>query len=324
MKITTQKNFLENWVTQDIKTSTVKHFYNTYLPILKWIADNNQSRPYHNTRHLIGAGVIAFYLCKELGVKENIAEIVIAALVHDFHHQGKPDDKVNIRHSIHSLNQLGFWQTFPDVNYALVEKFVKFTEYDFDNPKPKVPTVHGEAFRILRDADQLYATIYLDEEIFMGLYSEIGVRFGQSRAEFIQRNIDYIKLLNLYSYPAWKLHGLYLGEAVETCMRMGTSEKGEEKKASVTEQKVIAAKLHTGHLKKDQSEDLEFLSGISGFVSAAFHRENVGNVAGKNVYGYWFDCVFDAKVTTVREIKKIKYRKRYAFTNIEKVIGVIK
>lgn len=204
-------------------------FFNKYRSIMEWVNSHNVSRPYHSTRHLIGVGVLTGYLLSsavqgQYGISEkDIESAVVAGFLHDFCHQGEKDDWKNIEHALEQIERLGFWQAFPKVNKTLVTLLVGFTHYDFDNPFPQYPggTTMRFLFGTIRDADQLYAMSYLDEDIFNGLYQEIGVRFGQTREVFTKRNIEYISNLKFYTALGAAHAKKYRAIAQGTCHYFG-------------------------------------------------------------------------------------------------------
>lgn len=222
-------NFWGTYSLEEFNPIWGRQFFNRYNGMMQWVDKHNIGRPYHSTRHLIGVGVLTGYLLSfavqgQYGISEkDIESAVVAGFLHDFCHQGEKDDWKNIEYALQQVERLGFWQAFPTVNKTLVTLLIGFTHYDFDSPFPQYPG--GATMRLLfgtiRDADQLYAMSYLDENIFNGLYQEIGVRFGQTREEFTKRNIDYISNLKFYTLRGEMHAKKYRAIAQGTCHYFG-------------------------------------------------------------------------------------------------------
>lgn len=159
---------------------------------------NSYVGKYHNTDHLIGTGYIIYLMLKYKGRTDSayFDSIVIAGLFHDYCYLGEKDDRINIEHSKAMLRLLAFER--PDLfnkDYLpLIEELIDFTHYDFDNPTPEVPRNASQRihFSIMRDADQIYASLFFSKEMFEQLYEDIGKRFNYTREEFVIRNKNYV------------------------------------------------------------------------------------------------------------------------------------
>ncbi|CAM8750932.1 phosphohydrolase [Klebsiella phage vB_KpM_Centimanus] len=232
-------NFWETYSLVEFDPIWGRQFFNRYNGMMQWVDKHNIGRPYHSTRHLIGVGVLTGYLLKSAVhsqywiSEEDIEAAVVAGFLHDFCHQGEKDDWKNIGHALEQIERLGFWQAFPKVNKTLVTLLIGFTHYDFGDPFPQYPggTTMRYLFGIIRDADQLYAMSYLDEDIFNGLYQEIGVRFGQTREEFTKRNIDYIANLKFYTLRGATHAKKYQVIAQDNCQYFGLTAQGNNNEA---------------------------------------------------------------------------------------------
>lgn len=229
-------SFWATYALEDFSPIWGRQFFNQYGKIMQWVEEQNISRPYHSTRHLIGVGVLVSHLLSNVSLtyyrltEKDRESAVIAGLLHDFCHQGEKNDWKNIEHAFQRLEQLGFWRQFPTVDKTLVTLLIGFTHYDFDDPFPQYPggSVLRYLFGIIRDADQLYAMTYLDEEIFDGLYQEIGVRFGQTREAFTERNVRYIKGLNFYTAVGAEHAEKYKETAINKCQQFLLNKQGDE------------------------------------------------------------------------------------------------
>lgn len=207
-------------------TFSLRAFYNQWHQVIDWVEEHNTGRPYHSTRHLIGVGVITDIILSASRVGHNWPNktvrqaAILAGLLHDFCHLGEKDDWKNIEHVFKELNRLGFWSRFPDFDKTLTTLLIGFTHYNFDDPFPQYPgsSTMRFLFGTIRDADQLYAMTYLDKEIFHGLYQEIGVRFGQTLAEFTDRNIKYIDSVKFYTAYGDEMAKTYREEAKKNCL----------------------------------------------------------------------------------------------------------
>lgn len=125
------------------------------------------SMPYHGTPHLYVVALGAH----ELALMENLPEdevrnVVLAALFHDFNHQYSTDDSVNIKCAVEAVRE-----HLSAFDVERIECLVSSTRF----PYVAVPQDISEG--IMRDADIIYSTLLVpDAQRFRnGLYEERGV-----------------------------------------------------------------------------------------------------------------------------------------------------
>lgn len=187
-------------------------FIAKYRSVLEWLVENNTqphmtANSYHNTRHLVGVGFLTYWMT------HNHPATVLAALIHDFHYANASPDAVNIAHSVLQADKLGFFtlpQVKAEVRRVIVDA-VKSTEYDFSHP---FPDIENPYHRLLRDADQLYSTVFFDEVLYQGLEAEVGPKVHMSGPEFLSRNALYVANNRFYSDFATDIRDRYLTECL--------------------------------------------------------------------------------------------------------------
>lgn len=167
---------------------------------------NETSSKYHDSRHLVGCSFLMFSLyCEKYGFSQNAINLSTAMLFHDFNYKSSPVDIENIDNSILGLEKVfDNKELFSVIGIDItrlqrVKQLIYYTEYNFDYPFPTCPNNDDLNWSWMRDIDQLYASFYFDENIFNGLYQDIGVRFGISYTDFIERNKDYCKKVKFYT-----------------------------------------------------------------------------------------------------------------------------
>lgn len=180
-----------------------KQFILNYRETIDWVLWYNETEPtdttprYHNSRHLIGAAFIASLL-------DGNEEVINAMFIHDFQHLGESKDKENIAHSLATAAQC----QFPGGLLPSLIDLVSATEYDPSNPIPDIEILQAG---MCRDADQIYATMMFDMDVYLGLEHEVGRKLGTTGMAFLQRNMDYVRNIgdNLYLSQSKDLHKRY-------------------------------------------------------------------------------------------------------------------
>lgn len=162
-------------------------FFTIYNDIIRFVVDTNvPGGRYHSTHHLIGVAWIAFVLAKSNG-GEAWPPLIYAALLHDYNHAGSYDDAFNIGNTIGSINDFKALDLIEPKWHAETLRLIGDTIW----PLPEGKEIDLPA-GMLRDADQIYATYFLDTELSERLFSELGPRFGVFRYdEWLKRNIQY-------------------------------------------------------------------------------------------------------------------------------------
>lgn len=135
------------------------------------------TNPYHNVFHTITVFVNSYHIAKsENCSEEQIRNILIAAIFHDYNHSGgKKSDSENIEEAIsffknHSKESKSF-------NDSIIE-IIKATEYPY--------TIKEESLtleqKIIRDADltQMYTDNFLQQVIYGLLVQEQGLSFEKA------------------------------------------------------------------------------------------------------------------------------------------------
>lgn len=162
-------------------------FFQEYNDIIRFVtATNTPGGSYHSTHHLIGVAWLTYVLAKS-GGGEIYPPLIYAALLHDYNHSASYDDAVNIENTIRDVKKSG----------ALLHIYPKYHDEtlrligDTIWPLPEGRDIDLPA-GMLRDADQIYATYFLNAELSQRLFSELGPRFGVSDyGVWLKRNIDY-------------------------------------------------------------------------------------------------------------------------------------
>ena len=176
---------------------------------IAWVKAHNQTvkgAVYHDTDHLIKTAGIASYLCSTYMWGRNVRDtIVIAMLLHDFKYAFAERDADNIERTLAAIEEEKFFLTFPQYGRRLVYEFIRFTEWNPENPNPEFdencllcaeemvsPSDAINARTVLRESDQLYALVYFSEGLYHRLANELCNRFKIKRTDFAKRNFHYI------------------------------------------------------------------------------------------------------------------------------------
>ena len=137
-------------------------------------SDSNYS-PYHNLNHNITVTNFAYYIGQSEGLKkEEMKELLIAAIFHDFNHTaGEKKDDTNIQNSKNGVKKF-IEEKDVDVDLEKVYDIINATEYPYTIDNDKL-TKQQE---IIRDADlmQLLEPTRLQAN-WLGLSKEVGVSF---------------------------------------------------------------------------------------------------------------------------------------------------
>lgn len=215
---------------------TVYDFNKQYGALIKVIKEsNNYKGQYHDTEHLIKTGYLA-YLTGAAFIRNNstgminpyyevlspeLSLVVKAALLHDYCYLGESDDSLNIMHTQNMIRTLAVEHSdilSPDEAKEIC-RLVEYTHYDFNNPEGNPPLVISENiyFDILRDCDQLYASLYFNKELFFKLYEDIGKRFSYNIDDFVLRNKQYCQVIgsSLKTDFAQKVYKEVINELLE-------------------------------------------------------------------------------------------------------------
>jgi hypothetical protein len=175
-------------------------FFERYGNLVRWVIERNVcNKAYHNTHHLIGMGYIAYELARRVVLgwnDEAVDRIVAAALLHDFCHPGGSNDEENIQVTLTAIDNSGFWTEW-DYDRPTVERLIRGTQW----PMPADLEL-DKAIKVLRDADQLYATAFFTLTMSTRLFRELGPRFKvYNYATWLSRNVDYIySLVDTFHY----------------------------------------------------------------------------------------------------------------------------
>lgn len=175
-----------------------------YRDTIEWVLWYNETDPstttpsYHSSRHLIGTAFIAHLL------SGGVADCVLAMFIHDFQYPNAATDLGNIAHSLDIAKQCDYPHQIDDALSALVLG----THYSPQNP---TPDIEDPNVAICRDADQLYATMLFNPDVYLGLEREVGSKLGLSGPDFLRRNMDYVRANEdkLYLPQSKELHGMY-------------------------------------------------------------------------------------------------------------------
>ena len=89
---------------------------------------------------------------------------------------------------------------------------VKATVYDFAHPFPELTHPQDQ---FIRDADQLYASVFFDEDVYRGLEAEVGPKVNCRGEAFLKRNIEYVKNNRFYTDKAREIFNEYLPRCLE-------------------------------------------------------------------------------------------------------------
>lgn len=158
--------------------------------------------PYHNTEHCIRTAIRVWELSKALGFANYVtANIITAALFHDFMHAGRKPDSVNIAVAVAGLQAaLCVHDRFDEGEVRHIVMLIKDTEY----PYTKDP-VHPHS-AVLRDADLLESIEPNHIEILEGLRKEVAPDLPVT--DFIARQIEFMK-----TQPMFTRIGKHISEA---------------------------------------------------------------------------------------------------------------
>lgn len=159
--------------------------------------------PYHNIFHLLDV----FTKCMEISLLYNelnendILELGIAALFHDFNHSGgKLKDFENIELSISGFNDFYIKneKEFKKLNKNNIEELIKITEY----PHKRNPNNLKEMIIIDSDMIQCYNKNWFLNIITGFLMKEVGLNLKDS----INTQIKYVENVRYYTLYANELH----------------------------------------------------------------------------------------------------------------------
>lgn len=193
---------------------TVYSFNKHYGKLIDLIKETNfYVGKYHDNEHLIKTGYLAF-LTTTAFMRNNTTGmvnpyyecltpelnlIVKAALLHDYCYLGESDDALNIKHTQNMVRTLAVEHSdiLTPEEAEKINVLIGYTHYDFNCPEGTPPKEVGQEiyFDILRDCDQLYASLFFSKELFIKLYDDIGVRFSYNVDDFVLRNKQYCQKL---------------------------------------------------------------------------------------------------------------------------------
>lgn len=154
-----------------------------YFQIIFFNATNLQL-PYHNFRHMMHVFWLCYMACayySDILTKREMRTLLIAALFHDFNHQGKNlSDKLNIRRAVAGVKKYILPEDRPYLGDII--ELIQVTEYPYKASIKKL----GILALIIRDADlsQALNPTWLQQVVF-GLAAEtnkkpIDILKGQS------------------------------------------------------------------------------------------------------------------------------------------------
>lgn len=196
---------LNLWIMKDIR---LESFIESRIGLILTVLRNNDSnQPYHDINHLIGVSYLASQVIYTGEDYDAQFDLMTAGMLHDFCHAGLKPDSENISYTIKCIVET------LDTDYDWRDDLIKETEYNFNNPLPDV----SDLGKILRDADQLYSSYFFNEDILIGLYKEIG---GDSIPKFIERNIEYVSNLPLYTDKAKEVNEKILPDVIGKHMEL--------------------------------------------------------------------------------------------------------
>ncbi|QXO10989.1 hypothetical protein pEaSNUABM54_00163 [Erwinia phage pEa_SNUABM_54] len=167
-----------------------------YGDAVRFVIENNDSKgAYHTTHHLLGVATILCSMFNRLSpdalTQVQRDTLVYAALFHDFDHPGTGDDVLNIKTTIDALYAKDAWSVIPKELSLDVYNAINETLW----PAP-ADLVISDVNWYLRDADQLYATVYLTPELSRELFKELGPRFNvPTYSQWLFRNVEYVMSL---------------------------------------------------------------------------------------------------------------------------------
>lgn len=168
-----------------------------YGDAVNFVLEHNESKgAYHTTHHLLGVATILCSIFTRIDPaalsQEQRDTLVYAALFHDFDHPGTGDDVLNIKTTIDAMYAKNAWTVIPNALALDVYNAINETQW----PAPEELKI-SDVNWYLRDADQLYATVYLTPELSRELFKELGPRFNvPTYAKWLSRNVDYVSSLS--------------------------------------------------------------------------------------------------------------------------------
>lgn len=176
--------------------------------------NNGSKNAYHNNAHLYGVFCDVIKMCDFYEISQNEKNTIgIAALFHDFGHNGKiGNDDVNITTSISGFYD---WVEFVlitklnkkllDIDFKLVEKLIKVTEFP-SRPDPKTILE-----KIMMDADML--STYRDnwfDSVIVGLSKEYNITVEKQ----IENQLKFINILTFFTVYANNIHDKYKNDLI--------------------------------------------------------------------------------------------------------------
>lgn len=195
--------------------------FNKYQDFCKYIARNHHSEDkYHSISHLYGTSLIAQQLCFEnLICADRMERICIAAFLHDYCYQKHIDDDISVNFTMKRLcneyeeikktfkNLLNIFDLF---SFAEILRFIKYTTFTEQWEKTTVPEI---AFKILRDADQLYSLVFICDELYDVLYEDFS--FGSSHIDFIKRQLKRVEDIQFLTDEANELFKIIKPQVID-------------------------------------------------------------------------------------------------------------
>lgn len=167
-----------------------------YADAVNFVIENNESKgAYHTTHHLLGVANILCVMFNRLPA-DALSQVqrdtlIYAALFHDFDHPGGGDDVANIETTIAAMYAKNIWSVIPNDLSLDVYNAINETLW----PAPEGMVISDTNW-YLRDADQLYATVYLTPELSRELFKELGPRFNvPTYSQWLFRNVEYVSSL---------------------------------------------------------------------------------------------------------------------------------
>ncbi len=147
---------------------------------LNFIISNSNSNynPYHNLNHNITVTIFCYHIGNSEKIKSNeMKELLIAALFHDFNHSGgEKKDDVNINNAKKGIKNFFDENDIKDINLNTVYEILDATEFPYKIENSEL----NKQQKIIRDADlcQLFESTRLQTN-YLGLQKETKIDFKQ-------------------------------------------------------------------------------------------------------------------------------------------------
>lgn len=183
----------------------------------KILDTNVTSAPYHNTEHLVGVAILTRKCIKNfLKPDHPLVEVYTkAALLHDYCYTKQATDKETIEYSLQKAIDNGIEVTDE------IREIISYTQYPHIKYPVGISLKDKVKFRIIRQADMAYSTVFCSNNVVNGLFLELSEdKSFDGYVKFLHRNIKFISDLKFVGFTFNVINDFALPRAIEIHNKM--------------------------------------------------------------------------------------------------------